>query len=61
MSSLSKVTICNINMYTYVSDVGACIRYEVMPVSSYRCVLLAVMSGTVLRLRSGGLVSFMQL
>jgi len=48
-------------MYTYVSDVGACIRYEVMPVSSYRCVLLAVMSGTVLRLRSGGLVSFMQL
>ena len=27
MSSLAKVTPCTINVYTYVSDVGACIRY----------------------------------
>jgi hypothetical protein len=47
MSSLAKVTLYTINMYTYVSDVGACIRYEVMPVSSCRCVSLAVMCGTV--------------
>ena len=43
MSSLATVTLCTINMYTYVSDVGACIRYSVIPVSSCRCVLLAVM------------------
>ena len=28
-----------------------------MPVSSCRCVLIDVMSGTVLRLRSGGLIT----
>jgi len=46
MSSLAEVTLCTINMCTYVSDVGACIRYYVMPVSSCRCVSLAVLSGT---------------
>jgi len=27
MSNLAKVTQCTINMYTYVSDMGACVRY----------------------------------
>ena len=58
--ALRKLPLCTINMYAYVGDVGACIGYYVMPVSSCRCVSLPVMSGTVLRLGSGGLVSHMR-
>ena len=33
MSSLSKVTLCTINMYTYVSDVGACLWNTIQNIS----------------------------
>ena len=33
MSVLAKVTLCTINMYTYVSDVGACLRSTIWNIS----------------------------
>ena len=45
--ALLKLPLCTVNMYAYVGDVGACIRYYVMPLSSCRYVFLTVMSDTV--------------
>ena len=60
VQALLKLPQCTINMYAYIGDVEACIRYYVMPLSPCRYVFLAVMSDTVIWLRSRGLVSYME-